>query len=71
MFAIRIYLCLLTAGFLVLVAKDGKVGILEGVVVTSVFIYLILDAREDLKMRKADLRQLESLEKQLAVLLGD
>jgi len=71
LFAIRIYLCLLTAGFLFLVTRDGTVGILEGVVVTSVLIFLILDAREDLKLRQADLRQLESLEKQLAVLLGD
>lgn len=71
MFAIRLYVCLLTIAFLVLVTMDGKVGILEGVVVTFAFIYLIFDAREDLMLRQADLRQLESREKKLSVLLGD
>ena len=71
MLAIRLYVCLLTIAFLVLVTMDGKVGVLEGVVITAAFVYSILDAREELKVRKADLRQLESLEKHLAVLLGD
>lgn len=71
MFGVRLYVCLLAIVFLVLATMDGKFGILEGVVVTSVLVYAILDAREEWKLRKADLRQLESLEKQLSVLLGD
>jgi type VI protein secretion system component VasK len=69
--AIRLYVCALTITFLVLLATNRGVGILEGVVITCALIYLILDARADLKLVKADLRQLEGLEKQLSVLLGD
>ncbi|HEU4769821.1 MAG TPA: hypothetical protein VFS77_20810 [Pyrinomonadaceae bacterium] len=71
MLAIRLYVCLLTIAFLVLVTMDGNIGVLEGVVISAAFVYLILDTREELKVRKADLRQLESLEKQLSVLLSD
>ena len=69
--AIRLYVCALTITFLVLLEMNRGVGILEGVVITCAFIYLILDARAELKLVKADLRQLEGLEKQLSVLLGD
>lgn len=68
MLAVRLYVCGLTVLFLFLVTIDRGVGVLEGVVITCALIYLILDARDDLKMRKADLRQLEQ---QLAVLLSD
>ena len=71
MLAIRLYVCALTITFLALLAMSRGVGLLEGLVVTCAFVYLILDAHEDLKLRKADLRQLEDLEKQLSVLLGD
>ena len=71
MLAIRLYVCALTLGFLVLVTIDRGVGILEGVVITCAIVYLILDVREDLQVRKADLRQLEQLEHHLAVLLSD
>ena len=71
MLAIRLYVCLLTIAFLVVATMDGTIGVLEGVVITAAFVYSILDAREELKARKSDLRQLESLEKQLAVPLGD
>lgn len=71
MLAIRLYVCALTLGFLVLVTMDRGVGILEGVVITCAIVYLILDVREDLQVRKADLRQLEQLEHHLAVLLSD
>jgi hypothetical protein len=47
------------------------VGILDGIVITCAFVYLILDTRDDLKLVKTELRQLQDLEKQLAVLLGD
>ena len=71
MLAIRLYVCALTVAFLFLVTMDRGVGFLEGVVIMCAIVYLILDARADLKMRQADLRQLERLEQQLAVLLSD
>jgi hypothetical protein len=71
MLAIRLYVCTLTLAFLVLVTMDRGIGLLEGVVITSAIVYLILDVREELKIVKADLRQLEQLEKHLAVLLSD
>lgn len=71
MLAIRVYVCALAITFLFLSTMNRGVGMLEGVVITCAFVYLILDTRADLKLLKADLRQLESLETQLAVLLGD
>jgi len=71
MLAIRLYVCALTLGFLVLVTMNRGIGILEGVVITCAIVYLILDVRADLKMFQAELRQLEQLEKHLAVLLSD
>ncbi|HET8783503.1 MAG TPA: hypothetical protein VFM63_13850 [Pyrinomonadaceae bacterium] len=71
MLAIRLYVCALTIGFLVLVTMNGRMGILEGVVITCAIVYMILDARADLKERQADLRQLQQLEQHLAVLLSD
>lgn len=71
MLAIRLYLCALTVTFLVLLTISRGLGVLEGIVITCAFLYLILDTRADLKLRQEDLRQLEGLEKQLAVLLGD
>jgi hypothetical protein len=69
--AIRLYVCALTLGFLVLATMNRGIGILEGVVITCAIVYTILDARADLKERQADLRQLEQLEQHLAVLLSD
>ena len=71
MLAIRIYVCALAMTFLFLSTMNRGVGLLEGVVITCAFVYMILDAHAELKLRKADLRQLENLEKQLALLLGD
>jgi hypothetical protein len=71
MVAIRLYVCTLTFGFLVLVTMDQRIGVLEGVVITCALVYLILDAREDLNIVKADLRKLEQLERHLAVPLSD
>ena len=71
MLAIRLYVCALTIAFLVLVTMDRGIGLLEGVVVTCAVVYLILDVREELKIVKADLHQLEQLERHLAVLLSD
>lgn len=71
MLAIRLYVCALTLGFLVLVTMNAGIGILEGVVITCAIVYMILDARADLKDRQSDLRQLQQLEQHLAVLLSD
>ena len=71
MLAIRLYVCVLTLGFLVLATMNRGIGILEGAVITCAIVYLILDARADLKDRQADLRQLQQLEQHLAVLLSD
>ena len=71
MLAIRLYVCALTLGFLVLVTMNRGIGILEGVVITCAIVYLILDVRSDLKLYQAELRNLEHLEKHLAVLLSD
>jgi hypothetical protein len=71
MLAVRLYVCALAITFLFLSTINRGVGILEGIVITCAFVYLILDARADLKLRKADLRQLEGLERKIAVLLGD
>lgn len=71
MLAIWLYVCALTAAFLLVLTMDRGVGLLEGIVITCALIYLILDVRAELKMRQADLRQLETLEQQLAVLLSD
>lgn len=71
MFAIRLYVCALTALFLVLVTMDRGVGLLEGIVITCAIVYLILDVRADLQMLKREVHQLEHLERHLAVLLSD
>jgi len=71
MLAIRLYVCALTAVFLLLVTMWRGLGMLEGVVVICAIVYMILDTREDLKVLKSELRQLERLEQHLAVLLSD
>lgn len=71
MLAIRLYVCVLTVAFLGLVTMDRGIGVLEGVVITCAILYMILDVRADLKDSQADLRQLQQLEQQLAVLLSD
>jgi len=71
MLAVRLYVCALTALFLVLVTMGRGVGLLEGVVITCAVVYLILDVRADLLILKSELRQLEQLESHLAVLLSD
>lgn len=71
MLAIRLYVCALTVAFLVLLTMDRGIGMLEGLVITCAIVYVILDVRADLKIHQADLRQLEQLEKHLAVLLSD
>jgi len=68
MLAIRLYISALTLLFLLLVTVDRSLGILAGIVITCAVIYLILDARTDLQSRKAELRLLKELEKQISLL---
>lgn len=71
MLAIRLYVCALAVLFLVLVTMDRGIGLLEGVVIVCPIVYVILDVRTDLQILKNEIRQLEQLERHLAVLLSD
>ena len=61
MFAIRLYLAALVLIFLISVVVTRDIGVLESTVTISALLYLILDAR-------ADLRDLKLLEAQVASL---
>jgi hypothetical protein len=61
MFAIRLYLAALVLIFLVSVVMTRDIGVLESTVTISALLYLILDAR-------ADLRDLKLLEAKVASL---
>jgi hypothetical protein len=69
MLAIRLYISTLTLVFLFLVITHRGLGILEAVVITCAIIYLILDARTDLQMLKAEFRLLQTLEQRISELL--
>ena len=69
MLAIRIYIAALTLIFLVLVIANRGLGILEAIVITCAISYLILDARTDLQMLKAEFRALQELEQRISELL--
>jgi hypothetical protein len=68
MLFIRLYISALTLIFLVLVIANRGLGILEAVVITCAVLYLILDARTDLEMLKAEFRLLQQLEQRLSEL---
>jgi len=61
MFAIRLYLAALVLIFLLSIVMTRDIGVLEATVTVSALLYLILDAR-------ADLRDLKLLEAQVASL---
>jgi len=67
--AIRLYLSALTFVFLLLAWFNRGVGVLEGMVVTSALVYLILDAREHLQLIKTDIALLQQLEAKVSVLI--
>jgi hypothetical protein len=48
MFAIRVYLAVMTVAFLVSAALRNRLGILAAIVGVCSLVYLILDAREEL-----------------------
>ena len=69
MLAIRLYISALTLVFLFLVIANRGLGILEAVVITCAFLYLILDVRADLQMLKGEFRSLQELEQRISELL--
>jgi len=67
--AIRLYLSALTFVFLLLAWFGRGVGVLEALVVTSALVYLILDAREHLRLVENDVALLQQLEAKVSVLM--
>lgn len=70
MLAIRLYISALTLFFLLVVLSYRGLGVLEGVVIGCALVYLILDARDELKELKSELGMLKDLEHHLSKLLG-
>lgn len=68
MLAIKLYIFALTAVFLVLVIATRGLGILEAVVITCSMLYLIIDAKADLKAMQTELQLLQELEGRIATL---
>ncbi len=69
MLLIRLYLSALTLLFLFGVIAVRGLGLLEAVVITCAFLYLILDVRTDLQASKNELRLLKELEQRLSPFL--
>jgi hypothetical protein len=69
MLTIRLYIFALTLSFLILVIASRSLGVLEAVVICCAILYLIIDAKSELKMVQAELKILTDLEERIAVLL--
>jgi len=69
MLAIRIYIVALTLLFLFLVIANRGLGILEAIVITCAFVYLILDVRTELQALRLEFRLLQELEQRVSELL--
>ena len=69
MLAIRLYISALTLIFLVVVIASRGMGLLEGVVITSALLFLILDVRTDLQSLRLEFRLLQELEHRISELL--
>ena len=69
MMAIRIYISALTLLFLFLVAMNRGLGILEAIVIACALIYLILDARDELRTVQLEYQSLQDLEQRISSLL--
>jgi hypothetical protein len=69
MLTIRLYISALTLLFLLLVISNRAVGMLEAIVITSAIVYLILDTRDELLARKAELQSLQDLEQRISAML--
>ncbi len=64
MFAIRIYLTVITLAFLISATLTNRLGILGAIVGVCSLLYLILDTREELQ-------QLKVLEKEISAFCAD
>ncbi len=69
MLTIRLYITALTLLFLVVVITTRGFGILAAIVITSALIYLILDTRDELKLRKLELQYMQLLEQHISTRL--
>lgn len=69
MLVIRLYIFALTTFFLFLVIANRDLAMLEAIVITCAIIYLILDARTELQVLKAELQLLKQLEEKVSLLL--
>lgn len=69
MLTIRLYITALTLLFLLVVITTRGFGILAAIVVTSALVYLILDTRDELKLRKLELQYMQVLEQRISTLL--
>jgi len=69
MLLIRLFISVLTLLFLFLVITNRSLGVLEAVVITCALIYLILDARDELRTLKLELQCLQDLEQRISALL--
>ena len=69
MLAIRLYISALTLVFLFIVITNRSLGVLAGLVITCAIIYLIIDARDELKLLKLEVRGLQDLEQRITALL--
>lgn len=69
MLVIRLYISALTLVFLLLVITNRSLGILAAVVVSCALIYLVLDARDELRTLKLEVRGLQDLEQRISALL--
>lgn len=67
--AIRLYLSALTLVFLIAASVTRGLGSLEASVVICALIYLILDARENLRLVQRDVSTLEDVEKRISQVL--
>ena len=69
MLAIRLYISALTLIFLFVVITNRSLGVLTGIVITCAIVYLIIDARDELKLLKLEVRCLQDLEQHINALL--
>ena len=68
MLAIRIYISALTLIFLILLIASHSLGLLQGVVISCALLFLIIDIRTDLQLRRVDFRLLQELEQRISEL---
>jgi len=70
MIAIKLYISALTSLFLFLVIANRSLGMLAAIVITCALVFLILDARDELRARKLELQCMQDLEQRISAMLG-